>query len=318
MRSAFTTGFAIAMFVTAGLAVSPSLHAATLVAAENRSIATTCAEVDNVDVRLAGGDVRRFTITARHPDYLRDIPEDDGGADFSGCPNFGASDPVFQFAPLEEVLYDGTRYKVVAHRLATFWRNRIAAFEVAGREMRPVHLVQLYDKTVPGRVQILVVYPADGYWRIKPQPPDWRGDTVFGSSFLIGPIVDDGRPVVDIERIVFDPETGRFTLSFPDGDSATLSLSRIAPDQLSIDVAFDPPVREGGAFAGLRSMFVTEDNSDTALATWRAPGAGAEESRPILAYEGGPLTAIWFERHRPSRHNPSAPDIRFSDFSSLE
>lgn len=318
MKSAAAAGLAIAMFVTAGLAVSPPLHAAALVAAENRSTATTCAEVDNVDVRLSGGGIRRFTIEARHPAYLRDIPSDDGGADFSGCPDFGLSDPVFRFEPLEEVLYDGPRYTVVARRSAAFWRDRVTAFEVAGREMRPVHLVQLYDKTIPGEVQILVVYPADGYWRIKPQPPPWRSDTVFGSSFLIGPIVDVGRPAVDIERIVFDPEAGRFTLQFPDGRSAFVSLSRIAPDRLTVDVLFDPPTRESEAFAGLRSMFVTEDNSDAAVVTWRALASAAGESRPILAYQGGPLAAISFERRRPSRHNPSAPDKVFSDFFYLK
>jgi len=56
------------------VACSAPLHQA--VEISNRSGATVCAEEDNVYYTLASPDVRRFTVTARHPPYLAALTRD--------------------------------------------------------------------------------------------------------------------------------------------------------------------------------------------------------------------------------------------------
>jgi hypothetical protein len=66
--------------------------------------------------------------------------------------------------------------------------------------------------------------PPDGYWRARPLPPPHMRWTAHGSSFLIGPIEDEGRPLVDIRDVSFDAETRSFRLSFARGGGATMRL----------------------------------------------------------------------------------------------
>ena len=65
-----------------------------------------------------------------------------------------------------------------------------------------------------------MVYPADGYWRVKPLPPPSLTDTAYGSSFLFGPIEEGTRPFVAIRSIAFEPATMTFRLVFPQRHAA--------------------------------------------------------------------------------------------------
>jgi hypothetical protein len=139
--------------------------------------------------------------------------------------------------------------------------------------------------------------------------------SAYGSSFLVGPIETEGRPVVNIKEIAFDPKTMTFTLSFARGGTATLKVDKLDRDQLALDVTFDQPV-PGRPFAALRSMYVTESNADVARIAVREPDAKGWREEPIMSFSHARATDIWTGRLVPSRHNTSAPDLVFNRFEA--
>ena len=159
-----------------------------------------------------------------------------------------------------------------------------------------------------------MLYPADGYWRARPLPPEHLSYSAYGSSFLIGPIETDGRPFVDIKDIAFDPATLTFRLAFARGGEASLHVEAVDREHIALKVQFDAPVAPARPFAALRSMFVTETNADVAQVAWRAPGARAIEVAPVMAFRRADALELWAGRRLPSRHNTSAPDMIFSAF----
>ena len=62
-----------------------------------------------------------------------------------------------------------------------------------------------------GAEEVLVLYPQDGYWRPRPMTPPSMAHTAYGSSFLVGPVEVEGRPIVNIKEVAFDPKTRTFT-----------------------------------------------------------------------------------------------------------
>jgi len=161
-----------------------------------------------------------------------------------------------------------------------------------------------------------VIYPADGYWRARPLPPTNLRWSAYGSSFLIGPVEVDGRPFVDIRDIAFDPETKTFTLNFARGGSATLRLDKIDQERIVLDINLSAPVAAERPFAALRSMFVSENNSDVAVVGWRGKGGQSWTQSPVMSFTKATVAELWAGRIAPSRHNTSAPDMVFKDFSA--
>jgi hypothetical protein len=160
---------------------------------------------------------------------------------------------------------------------------------------------------------VLVLYPADGYWRIRPLPPAHLGWSAYGSSFLLGPVEVNERPVVNLKEVVFDPKSMTFTITFAKGGTATVAIKNLDRDRITLDVNFDRPV-ESGPFAALRSMYVTEFNADVARIAAREEGAPSWTESPIMKFGSAKATDIWMGRLVPSRHNTSAPDMMFSRF----
>jgi hypothetical protein len=170
---------------------------------------------------------------------------------------------------------------------------------------------------------VLVLYPADGYWRARPLPPEHLSYSAYGSSFLVGPIETAGssstgssstsRPFVDIRDIAFDPATRTFRLAFARGGEGALRLDAVDREHIVLDVTLDRAVAPG-PFAALRSMFVTESNADVAQVTWRAPGGKAYEAAPVMTFGRADVTELTAGRRLPSRHNTSAPDMTFRSF----
>ena len=72
------------------------------------------------------------------------------------------------------------------------------------------------------------------------------GFSSYGSSFLFGPIEQDGaRPVVNIREIEFDPKTISFKLAFKDGSTGTLKLDSVDENRMVLDALLDRPVTGG-------------------------------------------------------------------------
>ena len=59
-----------------------------------------------------------------------------------------------------------------------------------------------------------------------------------------------------------------------------------------------------------------ETNADVARIAWREPGGKAWREAPIDRFERASAVELWAGRAVPSRHNASAPDMRFSDFNA--
>ncbi len=165
-----------------------------------------------------------------------------------------------------------------------------------------------------GGEEVLVLYPQDGYWRLRPLAPAGRAPTAFGSSFLIGPVEVEGRPIVKIREVAFDPATRTFTLAFERGGSASVKMSATDQNRHALEVAFDKAI-DGRPFAALRSMYVTEFNNDVARIAVREKGAKGWREDAIMAFKRATATDVWAGRVTPSRHNTSSPDMVFGGFS---
>jgi len=279
----------------------------------NASRTTLCAEEDNVYVKLLGQGVGSLRISAEHPPYIGSVTEDSTAPDFTRCDMSG--DPSFAFVPRTVVLHEDEAMRLVGHTYASFWRPEVVDFRVGNRNERGLHLVQLLRRGPARDVEILVVYPSDGYWRLKPLPPPALADSAYGSSFLFGPIEEGERPFVSIRSIVFEPATMTFRLHFRDGSAGVLTVASATRERTSLSLALDPPVAVGRPFAALRSMFVSTDQADVALASWATEPAG-QASAPVLAFGQFRARAARFGRVEPSRHNLSAPDLVFDAFSA--
>lgn len=303
-----------ALLALPAVAVSGEEGTPTAVELVNASRPTACAEEDNVYVKLIGQGVAAFRIEAHHPDYIETLSADLTAPDFAGCDMSG--DPAYAFTPRTVVLYEDAEIKLIGHAFKSFWRPNVVPFRVAERTERGLHLIQVFLKQGAKATEFLVLYPADGYWRLKPLPPPHLGDSAYGSSFLIGPIADERRPLVAIEDVLFEPATRTFHLAFSSGGRGSLAIAAIRDDAAVLDVTFDPPAGSI-PFAALRSMFVAPQVADTAEVRWQ-PGA----AEPFSQVEVMDLTveraqAVRFGRSIPSRHNTSAPDLAFHAFKIL-
>jgi len=298
----------------AALAAVPCAFAADPLAVEvtNASTPTLCAETDNVYLKLTSAAVRRFTIAAEHPAYAGTIVADHMAPDFRNCDM--SADPAYRAEPRRVTIYETADTQLIGYTFPSFWRPNTVPVRVGARVETGLHLLQLFVKFRERTEEVLVLYPADGYWRARPLPPEHLSYSGYGSSFLIGPVETQGRPFVDIRDIAFNPATRTFRLAFARGGEATLRLDAADREHIALDVTFDRPIEAVRPFAALRSMFVTETNADVAQVAWRTPGGKAYEVTPIMSFGRADTLELWAGRRLPSRHNMSAPDMIFRGF----
>jgi len=294
------------------LVTSPAPAEELVVEVVNASEPTLCAETDNVYLKLISGEARGLTIEAAHPAYAGTIVVDNAAPDFRNCDM--AQDHDDRFAPRRVTLWETEEWQLVGHTFATFWRPNAVPVRVDDRVETGLHLIQLWHRFRERAEEVLVLYPADGYWRARPLPPAHLRWTAYGSSFLVGPVETQGRPFVDITEVRFDPATRSFGLTFARGGAATLRLKELDQEHLVLEVALDPPVPADRPFAGLRSMYVTEANADVAQVAWRGKAGRAWREAPVMSFDRTNVVELWAGRTVPSRHNTSAPDMVFREF----
>jgi hypothetical protein len=286
------------------------------VAAEvtNASEPVLCAEKDNVTINLASKDVRRLRIEAAHPAYIGSLQRDSFEADWTGCTAAGDPAPAPAQPPRRTTLYEDIELWVVGLTFPSFWRPATAAVRIGERVEKGVHLLQVWMIRPMGGEEVLVLYPQDGYWRLRPLAPTGMAPTAFGSSFLIGPVEVEGRPIVKIREVAFDPKSRTFTLAYERGGEASVRMARTDQNRNTLEVTFDRGV-EGRPFAALRSMYVTDFNNDVARIAVREKGAKGWREEPVMAFKRAVATNVWAGRITTSRHNTSSPDMVFSAFS---
>lgn len=287
------------------------------VAVESKSKPNTCAEEDNVNfIFRADNKMRGFKVSAALPPYMDTYVHDQRGVDYSDCPNTPPPPPVNQYVPPDMILYQDEEIILEGQVDPRFWRPHKATVKVDRIEWPFLDIVRLIKKTASGNIQVLVFYPQDGYWRLKGLPPRRFFTTSFGSSFLLGPVEDiDTRPYVEYKRITFDWKTLTFTVEPTKGGKITVQLTGLGDESTAeASVTFDPPLPKGTIFSAIRSMYVAPGNNDTEHVTTRtAPGAEPIRT-PVMEYTSGQVNDITFGRTAYSRHNISAPDIRYFDF----
>lgn len=283
----------------------------------NRSEPVLCAEKDNVTLVLASDKVARFRVEATHPSYIATMQTDSFAADWTACDM--SKDPVFNSpsrVTTRQTLYEEPDIWLVGWTFPTYWRPSETRVRVGDKVFDGLHMLQVWTIRPMGGEEMLVVYPQDGYWRIRPKAPAGRAPTAFGSSFLIGPVEEAGRPIVRFSEIAFDAKARAFDVKFKTGGGARLTLSEMTSDKTTVDVAFDAPVKDR-PFAMLRSMYVTEVNNDVARVAVRDVAAHGWQEAPIMTFKGGTASEIWAGRSTPSRHNTSSPDMAFRGFAPL-
>jgi hypothetical protein len=126
----------------------------------------------------------------------------------------------------------------------------------------------------------------------------------------------EGRPIVDIKDVAYEPDTKTFTINFTRGGSATLRVDKLDDERIVLDVNLSQAVPAARPFAALRSMFVSEGNSDVARIGWRGKGSEAWQQAPVMEFKRATAAELWAGRLVPSRHNTSAPDMVFRDFTA--
>jgi len=280
----------------------------------NKSTPVLCAEKDNVHLDFVSPTVRRFRIQAAHPSYINTIVVDRFAPDFTSCDM--TQDPNFKSDNSRRVTFWETPdFWLVGYTFPSFWRPATVPVRVGDRVEQGLHLVQLWMRHRERAEEVLVFYPPDGYWRARPLPFGEMRWTAYGSSFLVGPVEIQDRPIVALKEVAFDPATKTFTLQFARGGSATLKLSTIDQERIVLDGTTSGPMPGGAPFAAMRSMYITETNSDVAKLTWRGKGAEGWGESAIMPFKSAKATEVWAGRSVPSIHNLSAPDMTFSHFS---
>ena len=280
----------------------------------NKSEPELCAERDNVALEFSASDIASLRIQAVHPAYIGTIVADRYAPDFTSCDM--THDPSYVAQARRVTMWESTEYWLTGYTYPSFWRPNDVPFTVAGRTEHGLHLIQLWKLHQERAEEILVVYPPDGYWRARPLPPAHLRWSAYGSSFLVGPVEVQERPIVALKALAFDPATKTFTLDFERGGQATLTLETIDADRMALRVDYKGAPLKDYPFAAMRSMYTTETNADVAKVAWRTKDGKGWGEAPIMAFPGADVTELWAGRTVPSRHNLSAPDMVFNHFES--
>ncbi len=282
---------------------------------ENKSESVLCAEKDNVYVPVSAKNVNRFRISAIHPSYIGGLIADRWAADWANC-DFGGEPLPGQKppAPVRITLYEDIDLQIIGYKYHEFWRPAVVPVKVAGKTFEGLHLVQIWLRNNNSAEEVLVVYPPDGYWRARPYPPSHMKWVAYGSSFMVGPVEIEGRPIVAFKDLTFDPKAKSVVMTFLRGGSATMTMSKITDERQDLDVMFSGDIPRDRPFAGLRSMYVTEFNNDASRIAWRSKDAKAWGEAPIMDFKAFEAVEVWTGRHSYSRHNTSSPDMVFDHF----
>lgn len=280
---------------------------------ENKSEPELCAERDNIALNFASPKLRAMRVQAVHPSFINTIVRDHWAPDFTSCDM--SHDPSFAANAKRVTFWETPKFWLTGYTYPSFWRPNTVPIKVGDRVEQGFHVVQLWMLHQERAEEILVIYPPDGYWRARPLPPAHLRWSAYGSSFLIGPVEVQERPIVALKDIAFDPATNSFTLNFVRGGSAKVAVKTVDQDRIILDVSYSGTMPDNLPFATMRSMYTTETNADVSDVAWRTKdGLGWGEST-IMKFPGAEVTEIWAGRKVPSRHNLSAPDMVFSHFS---
>ena len=279
--------------------------------ARNLSVATLCAESDNVGIPF-WANTSSFSIEATHPTYQAVATT--CAEDFTNCPESSSAEYIF--TPYRAT-FDFEQILITVVREPKWWRPLGMSVTINGENpQNDIHFLNIQKKVLNSNSwpEVLVVY-MDGNVRLKPLPPVGITDTCFGSSVIIGPVAFDQRALAEISIINLDTVTQELNITYRNGGTATISLLEIDSTKARIQVKIGYAT-DSLPIAMFRSMFVTDGNADTDHVEWR-DAANTLHDDDIMPFSGGEGSEWYFYRATPSQHNTLAPDIRISIFPAL-
>lgn len=293
------------------------------VAVTNRSEPVLCAEKDNIQIDFASSNVKTFRVQAVHPAYIGTIAVDRYLPDFTACDM--SADPVVATSVKKTVrrtIYETPEFQLVAYTYPTFWRGANTPIRIIDTEnkidatFREIHMIQVWTLHRERAEEVLVVYPPDGYWRARPLPfADMRW-TAYGSSFLIGPVEMQERPIVDLKLITYDAQAKTFTLDFARGGSARMNIQALDTEHVALDVTLDGAIPRNLPFASLRSMYITDFNNDASRIAYKPRDAKRWGEGHVMDFKSADASEFWLGRTTVSKHNTSAPDMILGKFKA--
>ena len=309
-RGLYATALLVAFCLSAERLCAQALN----VQVVNKSQPTLCAEDDNVDLRFYG-PARQWRITAKPPVFMGMIVRDQTAPDFTDC--------VIKDAPPDEgavvnkvVLYEDATYQLVGFRkTGGFWRKSDVDVSVGETHVNHLELLQWHIKRQGQFYEFLVLYPSDGYWRLRLLPPDPLTATAYGTSFLIGPVEQAARPFVALKSVRFDPAGQSFSVAFVKGGGAGIKLADLSQAQVALDVRLTTVPDGKRPFMAMRSMFVRPDNADSSVVAFKTIKGRDWHTDTVMQYRGSEASALWLGRLLPSRHNTSAADMQIDGFT---
>jgi hypothetical protein len=291
------------------------------VAVTNLSEPVLCAEKDNIQIDFSSPNVKTFRVQAVHPAYIGTITVDRYLPDFTACDM--SADPVVATSVKKTVrrtIYETPDFQLVGYTYPTFWRPANTPVRVIDREnnidatFREIHLMQVWTLHRERAEEVLVVYPPDGYWRARPLPfADMRW-TAYGSSFLVGPVEMQGRPIVDLKLITYDAQAKTFRLDFARGGSAVMNIQALDQEHMALDVALEGAIPRNLPFASLRSMYITDINNDASRVAFKPKDGKRWGEAHVMDFKNADATEFWLGRTTISKHNTSAPDMILGKF----
>ena len=279
---------------------------------QNASEPTLCAEKDNVYLKLASPEVRRFKIEAVHPAYIGTIVVDRSAFDLHNCPT-SRPHPIITEKPRRITIFETQEWQLIGLTIPNFWRKTIVPVRVGDRVETGVQLLQLWTRSQDRAEEVLVLYPQDGYWRARPLPPANLNWSAYGSSFLVGPVEIDGAAVRRHPRDRVRSDDAHVPPAVRARRRRDLAARDARHRAQVLDVTLDPPVGD----AAVRGAALDVRHRDQQR---RGASRLAGEGRAELGAQRRSWISSARARSRsgpaavPSRHNTSAPDMVFRDF----
>lgn len=275
----------------------------------NNTVTTTCAEEDNVNISIKG-DIKKFTIEARHPAY--DVGADNCAPDFSGCDTNKWEGDNYSFMPAIKQLYNDGITIVEAVTEGVWWQpNGMVASIDSGPSHVDIHYIRVYRKISGSNEwpQFFVLYQ-DGNARIIPHPPIGKQSVCFGSSVLIGPAEISERPIASILSVKYNSSKMTLTVDYVNGGRATIDLSSVDRTKATVKVTIEYNTSTN-PFVTFRSMYVSEGNNDVSMVRWLTD-QNVHKEESVIDFVGGNGSEWFFYRPVKSIHNVSAPDIKIT------
>ena len=188
-------------------------------------------------------------VQAVHPAFINTIVTDHWAPDFTSCDM--THDPHFPADARRKTFYETPTLWLTGYNYASFWRPADVPVRVGDHVEPGFHFIQLWVLYRERAEEVLVLYPPDGYWRIRPCPSRHALD---GLRLVLpdGPVETDQRPIVALKDIVFDPQNRTFTLNFKRGGWAKVAIKTVDQDRIALDVTYSDAMPDDLPFAALR------------------------------------------------------------------